>query len=245
MNCSEARKINYLSERLELVTQERLDAKRHVKECRECKEFFDSEKAFASMLRNAARKEAAPDELRERILGMKQPEKRVSLKAVYTALAVAASILIVTMTGIIIKSGMEEPFLAGRLVEDHIKFLPFQETQITSSVPDDVKAWFRGKVDFPVNIPALSARLKGGRLCKLDKRRLALLFYERNGSQISLFITDELDLQRIKEGKEVVLSGKKIRLIEEKGYNLLMWQEGGLTYSLVSELSMEEIKKLI
>jgi len=245
MKCREARKINYLSERLELVTQERFDAKSHVNECRECREFVDGERAFGSMLRNAVRKEAVPDELKARILGKKQPERIFSYKAMYAAVAIAASVLIVAVGGIMFKGGIDQPLLAGKFVEDHVKFLPASGAQIVSSAPDEIRAWFRGKVDFPVAPPEIHASLKGGRLCRLDKKRLALLFYEHEGSQISLFITDEMDPEKIKIGKEVEIGGRRARIIEDRGYNLLMWQERGLTYSLVSELSIEEIKKLI
>ena len=119
------------------------------------------------------------------------------------------------------------------------------EAQISSSSTDEIKAWFRGKVDFSVNVPDISAKLKGGRLCLLDKKRLALLFYEHNGSLLSLFISDGINIQKIENGKEVLLGGKEMLFIEERGYNLLLWQDRGLTYALVSELSFEEIKRLI
>lgn len=243
MNCGEARKIRYVAGRLELLSDERVEAKRHVSECSECMEFFRQEKEFGALLRKSLKKEEVPAMLKERIL-ITSGERRLPFGRIYKA-ALAASVLIIIGVGISFLRGTGEIGLAGKLVEDHVKFLPAPGAQIASSVPDEIRAWFAGKVDFPVIVPDISAVLKGGRLCRLDKKRLALLFYEHEGSQISLFITDEMDPKKIKKGKEVEIGGRRARIIEDRGYNLLMWQERGLTYSLVSELSIEEIKKLI
>lgn len=242
MKCRETRKLAYISEYPEVVSQDMLDAKRHVKECRACKEFFDEERSFSSMLRDAAKKDAMPKELRDRILNLKT-EKKMHLKA-YQILAIAASILMFTVGVYIFQVHKKDHSIIQKIVDDHIKFLPM-EAQVSTSRADEIKRWFHGRVDFPVNVPDISASLKGGRLCLLDKKRLALIFYEHNNSQLSLFISDEIEFQKIKNGKEVILGHKEMLFVEERGYSLLLWQERGLSYALVSELSFEEIKKLI
>lgn len=244
MKCRDARKTTYISEFPEVVTSGLLDARRHTKECRECGEFFEAEKFFGAMLRNSVKKDSVSEELKNRLLNVRMQKTR-HLKRLYQALTVAASIIIVVMAGYMYSTYVKNPSILNKIVGDHIQFLPSPGMQISSSNPAEIMAWFRGRVDFSVNIPDLSADLKGGRLCRIDKKRLALLFYELNNSQISLFITDELDANKIKTGKEVMLKGRRMRLVEEKGYSLLLWQERNLTYALVSELNIEEIKKLI
>lgn len=244
MNCGEARKIRYVTGRLELLSGERVEAKRHVSECSDCMEFFRQEKEFGALLRESLKKEEVPAGLKERIL-LSRAEKKSPFGRIYKTMALAASVLLVIGIGISLMRGTDGIGLARKLVEDHVKFLPAPGAQIVSSSSDEIKAWFVGKVDFPVTPPGIHALLKGGRLCRLDKKRLALLFYEHEGTQMSLFITDEMDPDKIKAGKEVEIGGRKARIIEDRGYNLLMWQERGLTYSLVSGLSIEEIKKLI
>ena len=243
MKCRDARKITYISEYPEVVSQDLLDTKKHAKECRECREFFNGERLFSSMLRDSVIKDTIPKELRDRVLNLKTEQKRYS--KTYQILAIAASILIFAVGVYIFQDYKKGTSIAKQIVEDHIKFLPMPEAQISSSSTDEIKAWFRGKVDFSVNVPDISAKLKGGRLCLLDKKRLALLFYEHNGSLLSLFISDGINIQKIENGKEVLLGGKEMLFIEERGYNLLLWQDRGLTYALVSELSFEEIKRLI
>lgn len=243
MKCKDSRKINYLTEYPQVVTEDMLEAKRHVNECRECREFFEQEKAFTSLLKQRIVKDKAPSELRQKIL--KRPSVINRKRKLIYKLASIAVILIILAGGYIFKMHSDTMSLIGKIIEDHIGFLSYSGIQITSSNPDEVKAWFSGRVDFGINVPELSARLKGARLCLLDKKRLALVFYEHEGSQISLFMTDELNPKRLLSGKEVKVSGKKVHVLERKGYNLLLWQERGLTYALVSDLSLEELKKII
>lgn len=243
MKCKNARKIVYISEYPEVISQGLLEAERHMKECQGCKEFIKGEKNFSLMLRNAIKKDAVPGELINRIFSKERQQKRY-LKPLYKWLAIAASILLIVVVSYIFSIHTEEPEIIGQIVNDHIQFLPSTSRQIISSNPDEIMAWFKGKVDFSVNIPDLSAQLRGGRLCLLERKRLALLFYEYNGSPISLFITNEISMQKIKAGSGVMLKNRKV-YSADRGYNVLLWQERGLTYFLVSELSIEEIKKLI
>ncbi len=243
MNCKNARKITFLSEYPEIVNSELVEAKRHIKECQDCKAFFEGDRAFGSMLRNTIRKDKAPEVFKSRIINTK---KKKSLKGLYQGLAIAASILLLVVAGIYLFSIQKEsPAIIGQIVNDHIQFLPSTNIQIISSNPEEIKRWFKGKVDFSVNIPDMRARLNGGRLCFLNKKRQALLFYEHSGFPISLFIVDDVDPKKIDADKEVMVKGRKLFLLEDRGYNLLLWQDKGLTYTLVSELPMDEIKKLI
>ena len=243
MKCKDSRKINYLAEYPHVVSEDMLESKRHINDCRECREFFEGERAFGSMLRQRAAKDELPAGLRQGILKT-APVRDTRSRLLYKLLSIAA-ILILFAGGYIFKIHRDTMSLAGNIIEDHIGFLSYSGIQITSTNHDEVKAWFGGRVDFGVNVPELSARLKGARLCLLDKKRLALVFYELNGSQISLFMTDELNPKRLFSGKEVEVRGKKVRIMEQKGYNLLLWQDRGLTYALVSDLNLEELKKII
>ncbi len=78
MNCNNARKTTYLSEYPEVVDQDVLEAKRHIKECRECRKFIEGEKSFGSLLRNTVKKETAPAEP-----GRLRPVERIDLKNAY------------------------------------------------------------------------------------------------------------------------------------------------------------------
>ncbi len=243
MKCSNARKITYLSEYPEVVSQDMLEAKRHTKECRECSAFLDAEKSFGPMLRSAIKKDSPPEELKNKILSAGEQKKRY-LKRPYQILAVAASILIISVVGYLYSTHTKAPTILNKIVNDHVKFLPVPQMHIGSSNSDEVTAWFRSKVNFAVIPPSLNARLKGGRLCILDKRHFALLFYEYNGSPVSVFITDEAIPDDLKSKKEVMLKDKRAYVLNKSGYIILLWADRGLMYSIVSELDAEKTKNI-
>lgn len=244
MKCTNTRRIVYLSEYPEIVAQEMVEAKRHVKECPECRGFLEGERAFGSMVKNTIRKETAPEELKRRVFNIKIQKKR-HLKGIYRMLAIAASVLILVIAGYIFQSHTDRATIIGKIVEDHIKFLPLPETQISSSDPDEIQIWFKGRADFPVKAALIKAKLKGGRLCLFDERHAALLFYEHNNTPVSLFIIDGVDRNNLRAMKEVMLENRKVYVKEIKGYTIALWEDRGLSYVLVSELSFEEIKRLI
>jgi hypothetical protein len=243
MNCNNARKTTYLSEYPEVVDRDVLEAKRHIKECRECREFIEGEKSFGSLLRSSIKKEPVADELRKTILSAGENKKR-RIKPSYRMLAVAASVLILTLAGYMYSTHTKSDSILEKIVNDHVKFLPVPQTHIKSGDPLEVTEWFRGKVNFPVMPPSISAVIKGGRLCLLDKKHFALIFYEHNGSPVSVFITDGNVPDDLKTKKEVMLKDNKAYVLYRSGYTILLWEDKGLMYSLVSEMDTEQIVKI-
>lgn len=241
MKCKDARKRTYVSEYPEVVHKELLEARKHIKECPQCRDFFEGEMAFGSLLRNIVKKNEVPPELINRILTMRC---RKAVKGVYLRVAAVASLLFLVIAGsLLIPHGDSAPVIK-QIVNDHMQFLPSSDIQISASASEQVETWFRGKVDFPVRIPQIAARLRGGRLCFLDGKRFALVFYEHADAQISLFITEGMAFEKINIGSEEIVKGRKVRFVEDRGYNLLLWKERGLSYALISDLDASEIKKV-
>lgn len=243
MKCNDSRKINYLAEYPQVVSKDLLEAKRHVSECRECKEFFEGERAFSSMVRNAVKKETVPPELKNKILSVETHRKRY-LKGIYKVFTVAAAIVVLVTAGYFVSMHKKSPSILDKIVSDHVKFLPAPQMHVKSSNPNEIREWFRGNVNFPVLPPSISATLKGGRLCILDKKHFALLFYEHSGSPVSVFITDGNVPDDLKTKKEVIIQDKKAYVLHRSGYTILLWEDRGLMYSLVTEMDVKEIKKI-
>lgn len=225
----------------EALGPDSIEVNRHLATCDACRDFIAQEKLFASLLKDKFKKETIPGELLERI-SKKNKARKFPYRKVYYAIAVAASVLLIAILG---HKLIKKDTLISDIVDDHIQFHQMSDIQIESSSPDEIKRWFMGKVDFPVNVAQISARLRGGRLCFLDKQRLALLFYEYKGSQISLFMTRNMDMKRLRTGKEVTVNGKKLNVVEDRGYNLFLWDDKGVISILVSELGIDEIKQII
>src|SRR3990172_608791 len=68
MECGKARKILYLNSGVESLTGELVEAKRHIKHCAKCCEFFREEETIKNLIRERAPREKAPPSLRENIL---------------------------------------------------------------------------------------------------------------------------------------------------------------------------------
>jgi len=258
MECGEARKILYLTSGVESLTSEAVEAKRHIKHCAECAEFFREEETLKNLIRERAPREKAPPSLRESILGKigKRHGQKSSnrlyniflsgkvMKMVPPVLIGMFLILAASSIFYFVSLNQGHQSLAALLAEDHITNIP-EAAQILSSEPISVEDWFRGKVDFVVKVPELrGATLHGGRLCRIKNHRIALLFYEKDKKTISLFVMDDslVDLPSI--GK-IEIHGKKLHYQSEKGCNLIFWREQGVVYALVSDIHRGELTRLV
>jgi anti-sigma factor RsiW len=258
MECGEARKIIYLTPGIEPLTSELVEAKRHITHCAKCSEFFREEETLKNLIRERAPREKAPPSLRENILTeIAKREQRLSnrlynifyssriVRTVSIILTVVFLILIATSIFYFISSNQQgDQSLVSQLAEDQIANIP-EAAQILSSEPRNIEDWFRGKVDFVVKVPELrGTKLIGGRLCRIKNNRVALLFYEKDGKPISLFVMDNsvADLSSI---AKVEIHGKKLHYQSEKGCNLMFWREKGVVYALVSDIQREELMRLV
>jgi anti-sigma factor RsiW len=256
--CGEARKIIYLTSGEEPLTSELIEAKRHIEHCAKCSEFFREEESLKNLIREKAPREKAPPSLRENILaeiGKRHGQGSSNrFYDIFLSNRIARIIpplfigvfLILALSSIFyfVSSNQEAKSLVSLLAEDHITNIP-EAAQILSSEPVNIEGWFRGKIDFVVKIPELpGAKLLGGRLCRINNNRIALLFYEKDRKPISLFVMDDslADLSSIGKAE---INGKKLRYQSEKGCNLIFWQEKGIVYALVSDIQREELMRLV
>jgi hypothetical protein len=255
MECGEARKIVYTSDGIQVLSPDLAGAREHIKNCSRCTEFFEIEESIKNRLKSGAPKEKATASLREHILSMIANQKtanqtrssflsgKFNLKASLAFLGIV--VILLSMTFIYYPlSNKESLSLASRLAEDHLRNIP-EAVQISSSEPKIIEDWFKDKVEFAVLVPELrNARLVGGRLCHLDNNRIALLFYEKEGKPVSLFVMDESYLDGYSQDKLEIL-GNKLHNDTEKGCNLIFWRQRGLLYALVSDISSVELSNLV
>jgi anti-sigma factor RsiW len=255
MDCGEARKILYVSEELQALTPDLAEAQEHINSCTRCGEFFKMEENIKDLLRKRAPKVKASASLREDILNMLAKQKttrnirasllsnRFKLRASLVLLGVVLVLFFMNLSYNPFSN--DEPLsIASRLAEDHLRNIP-EAVQILSSDPKTIEDWFKDKVDFVVRVPELrGAKLRGGRLCHIDNIRTALLFYEKDGEPISLFIIDESHLDRYSADKFEILD-KGLHKDTKKGCNLIFWRQRGILYALVSDIDTKELSYLV
>ncbi len=240
------------------VGAEIAQAEGHVAECARCQAFFASEKRFRNLLMSRLPRETAPVEFRERlamILARErrravEPSKLLWLKSGRNR-AIAAGALVLALALVFAvalwlngrRPSITDRQLASTLIEDHAHTSPGQ-AEISSSDHKTVESWFDGKVDFSFHLPAVDdSSLKGGKLCNLQGRLAALIFYQHPESRVSLFILDGSDLDWPRE-RTVAVDERNYVLDSMKGYNLVMWKERGLVCSLVSDMGSADLLQM-
>jgi hypothetical protein len=99
---------------------------------------------------------------------------------------------------------------------------------------NDVPAWFSKRLGFPITIPVFETRrfkFLGGRECNLGKKKAAYLYYDKQGEKVSLFIINYRDLN-------FPLSQQKTYTVYDQGYEIKVWIQGKLCYTLVQKASV-------
>ncbi len=260
MECGTARKVLFRSQVLHgdkpvPVETETRDAGLHLEQCVVCQEFFAAEKELSEALRKRAPREGASSTLREQVLGrIAEEQQKAKRSTLWSFLGRRSAILLFAvflLTGLIF-AGLwlrsrhtkeESEQLASILVDDHARCQSVT-TEVTSSEPEVINAWFRDRVRFSVQPPRLAdSSLVGGRLCNLGGHPAALVVYRKPQSAISLFILDGRDIELPKEHL-IALDERPCFVATERGYNVVMWKQRGLLYALVSDIRSAELLQL-
>jgi len=221
-------------------------AREHVARCGPCQEFFAAEQQLRDFLKVRVPRESPPASLREKVLAAIARQGRESAKArrrfgflrpPSVALVLAALLAIVIAGSLWLRqrpAAVSPQQLASALIDDHAHSLP-SEAEVASSDHEVVQSWFDGKLDFSFHLPPASdPALIGGRLCNLQGRSAALVFYQQPGSRISLFVFDGSDVV-LPQDQSIAIDGKRCLIDSKKGFNAVMWKERGVLYGLVSD----------
>jgi len=126
---------------------------------------------------------------------------------------------------------------------DHAKYLEAQ-SQLSSSDPTAIEAWFRDKAEFRVNVPLLDrADLLGSRLCFLKRQKAALIFYRKAGRPVSLFELSSAGVS-LWALDRTVIDGSPIWHKSFNGYSLVAFESRGVVTAFVSDLREDELLPL-
>ncbi|MFB6262137.1 MAG: anti-sigma factor, partial [Bradymonadaceae bacterium] len=154
----------------------------HLDECEECRRRVEQRAKLKRALKASADEVEAPDGLRERIvdeLRQADREQRESTGAgerrsplAYAAAGVPLVAGVVLMVWLVPAMTVqpvesEELPVVEQTVDWHQRELPLE---VEAKQPAAVRDWFRGKVDFPVRLPAFSGErieLVGGRIANV------------------------------------------------------------------------------
>jgi anti-sigma factor RsiW len=249
MQCESNRELlgAYLDQ--ELDPAERRDVAAHLAMCTHCGAATEEIGSVSRQLAAMGR-ERPPSELRSRILaalatdGTQSPSWTTKLLRMrqsglvrQAAVLAFACALTAVATAVLFSSSERNTLLAREVLSAHVRSLlqdsPFQ---VASSDTHTVKPWFSGRTDFSPAVKDLTAegfQLLGGRIDYIGERRVAALVYRRRQHVVNVFLWPTTGAGELVPHHDTL-----------KGYNLLAWNSGGMTYWAVSDLTGEELQQL-
>jgi anti-sigma factor RsiW len=241
----------------EFDAPERAEADLHLSSCPRCRALVDGRARLRDGLRAKLREAMtppapagrAPAELRTRIeealARRRLPIWRrvLSPLPLATAAACAAGALVVLVT----HGG--DAALVEEAVRSHHRALPL-EVMAADVVGGEgpILAWFADKLDFnpaPPHFRADGVRLVGARLSHLREWPAAYIRYELPRGQAGLFIVDDPKGRFDASGRQVQLGQRVVQLVAARGYNVAVWRDREIVYSLVSDLDEAALYELV
>lgn len=245
MNCQEIETLKHAYADRELDLVRTTEIEHHLSDCRACSQAYANIRALGSALQSADLYFQAPAQLKRRIRASLPDEARSSPTRPFDwwqwlkwGIPVAGTALIAFLLATALTRPSTDERLAQEVTASHVRSLMAAHlTDVASSDQHTVKPWFDGKIDFAPPVKDLAAEgfpLVGGRLDYLQNRQVAALIYQRHKHLVNLFIWPAPRSSNTTEKPAV-----------RQGYNLIHWNESGMTFWAVSDLNSAELREFV
>jgi hypothetical protein len=257
--------LHYLEDRLQ--GQELRDFLAHLEICPYCRASLETERALSQLLHQFRPLYSAPPALRARVSaaveqytaptdasesfyrrlwrtagsGFSDPVRRVArLRLLAATLAVAAMVLAFAPNAV---RQVRAASYVETAVATHRSYLDGNlPLGIHSDSPEQVTAWFTGKVPFQFRLPQSTGRsvpeyqLAGASLVSYRGSPAALVTYQKQKERISLLVASS-ESATVAGGEEVRSGALMFHYRTDRGFNVITWSNHGLSYALVSSVS--------
>jgi anti-sigma factor RsiW len=251
----------------ELRDQELEDFRAHLADCADCKSQLEEEQALTDLLHRSRPLYRASEELRARVIAAQDipvsrrtPErlygrvlrllKQSTGASEFTAFPwkAVATIAFVFVLGMVFVPMIARRARAASYVDmaltTHRSYLDGKlPLEINSESPEEVTAWFTGKVPFDFRLPTSQLlpndqpayRQVGARLVNYGDKHAALVSFAMKNDRISLLVASS-ESAGAYGGEEITSRGLTFHYQTMAGFNVITWTTHGLTYALVSSL---------
>lgn len=238
MTCEETQNLlnAYVDDELDWSLKRTIES--HLEGCPPCSSVLAGLKSLVSAIDEGGLRFNAPQHLRSAVLtGIQQlnpgiPHSFTGWRWVGMAASVVMLVALTWLVAMRMAKPSIETHLIGDIVSSHVRSMMADHlTDVVSSDTHNVKPWFADKIDYSPPVRDLSAQgfpLVGGRMDYLENRPVAALVYRRNRHLINLFVWPA--------GSSTPESRLALR-----GYNLIHWEQSGMTYWLISDLGLDEL----
>ncbi|ABC82149.1 zf-HC2 domain-containing protein [Anaeromyxobacter dehalogenans] len=234
----------------EFDERERAEAEAHLATCTPCRAMADRQGALRLALRAKLREAmaspaaagCAPPHLRARVRTSLAHERRPLWRRVLQPVPVAAVAACAMGVLVVLAGHRGDTALVDDAIRVHHRALPLEVD--AAAMP----GWFAGKLDFHPALPHFAgavARLEGARLSNLREWPAAYVRYQLPRGQAGLFIVDDPDRRFDTPGREVKVGPQVVRVVNARGYNVAVWRQDEIVYSLVSDLDEDALFKLV
>jgi anti-sigma factor RsiW len=239
----------------EFEAREQAEAEAHLAGCQRCRTLAESHDklrtALRARLREAMGPQAqagkAPAALRARIEGALARERRPLWRRILSPIPLATVAACAAGALVVLVSHGGGDALVEEAVRKHHRDLPLEVTAAAvgeSSIP----AWFADKLDFkpsPPHFDEQGVKVVGARLSHLREYPAAYFKYALPRGQAGLFIVDDPDGRFEAAGREVRVGPRLVRVVNARGYNVAVWRQDEIVYSLVSDLGEDDLFQLV
>ena len=235
---------------------ERAETEAHLAACATCRSRTEARAGVRDAVRARLREAMgpgtpagrAPAALRARVQQQLVRERRplwrraLSPVPLATVAACAAGVLVVLAT----RGGPN--MLLEEAVRRHNRDLPLEVTAAGVGGADAIPAWFAGKLDFrpaPPHFRKDGVKVLGARLSHLREWPAAYIRYQLPRGNAGLFIVDDPEQRFHATGREVRVGPSVVWVANSRGYNVAVWRQDEIVYSLVSDLDEDDLFGLV
>jgi anti-sigma factor RsiW len=238
----------------ELEARELAEVDAHLACCAPCRDLLEARSRARSLVRARLREamgpggEAgrAPEALRARISEALARERRPWRRALspvpLAALAACAAGALVVLAS----HSASDP-LVEEAVRKHARDLPL-EVSADAVAADAIPGMLASKLDFyprPPRFQAPGLSLVGARLSTISDRPAAYMRYQTPRGRMGLFIIDDPGGRVGKAGRAVEVGPATVRVMNSRGYNVAVWRQHEIVYSLVTDLDEGDLVRLV
>jgi anti-sigma factor RsiW len=258
--------LRYLDNRLQ--GQDLADFRAHLEYCTDCRASVEKERSLSQLLHRSRPLYSAPLALRTRVVaaverhadsagasgGFHEPVIRVlesgsanRARRVTRLRLLAAALAVIAMLLVFVPHFVRNVRAANYVetaVATHRRYVDGNlPLELHSNSPEQVTAWFSGKVPFPFQLPksqvtpdSLPAyNLTGASLVKYHGKPAALVIYQKQEDKISLLVASS-DSAVVAGGEEIRSGNLTFHYRTDQGFKVVTWGTHGLSYALVSSI---------
>jgi anti-sigma factor RsiW len=222
----------------------------HLSICSSCRAVVAVAESIEARLRATLRDDTPPPELWPRVsaelraLGgdgasTSRPHRigRASRRAAIAAAALLAIGVALSLRRLAIRS-IDPAELMQTPVDEMRSFVDSgRAVDFPTADPVKLRRWFVPRIEFTPPAPPMDPGLTliGGRLCYFFERRIASYMYKADSHLVSLYIMSDQDIEPPSSSSGMTLGDRPVAAREADGFAHVLWREGQLYYSLVSD----------